>query len=394
MTVTINAHQLGRLIDKTISHIGSESHESLHGIRLDIDARYLYAVATDRFTMVAARYGLNHDEKDQEPWARTIPADYLPSLREWINSMKGAEYITIEAGDNRIVFDSPQTTYSAAVSSSLEFPDWRGLLRSITEQTVDEVPFPAIDSRMLKRFSDTDDILRVRVTAEQKPVLVFGEDFIGAQMPCRYTGVGAVKEETFETVSSLWLWTLAAGAKGVDMATDIPESEPTRHFEAPKDVRQTGADLLRGVLSSLESSMEADWDEDRDAWLAHIASGVADWRAYRYLDALYQVDPRAAQEVVADTAEQLDSGEIGEWAWDAAEEAGHKPAQWKEERDEAVAKQMAEEPAMWARRLARGLNHAKSAGINFRIDDNPFVTYDAEAEEWKATHPRPAETPA
>jgi hypothetical protein len=116
--------------------------------------------------------------------------------------------------------------------------------------------------------------------------------------------------------------------------------------------------------------------------------------AFRYLDALYQVDPRAAQEVVKDTAEQLDSGEICEWAWDAAEEAGHKPKQWRDDYEKALAEQTAEKPPLWALKLAAGLNVAKNRGIAFDIDDNPHVVFDAKQQEWTAVKPQPAETPA
>src|SRR5690606_1711169 len=109
LSVTINAHQLGRLIDKTISHMGSEYVEPLHGIRLDVDSKYVYAVASDRYTIAVARYQLNHADQQQEPWARTIPAEYLRSLREWIQSMKGAGLITISTAKDRLIFEGPQT---------------------------------------------------------------------------------------------------------------------------------------------------------------------------------------------------------------------------------------------------------------------------------------------
>ena len=390
MSVTINAHQLKLLLDQTADHMGHEGVEQLHGIRLDVDDQYLYAVATDRYTIAAARYRLAASDQNQEPWARLIPGDIVPALRQWIDTMKGAEYLTISTAMDRIVFDGPLADLTVATNTALEYPDWRGLFRTIAAQTVEGEPFPALNTDFLPRWAAIRQSLRVRFTADRKAVLFFGENFIGAQMPSNGGGIGPAKEQTFQSAHDLWLWTLAAGGTDVDMAS-IPAPKPPR-FEATKDVRQTGADLLRGVLYSLDNSMEADWDEDREAWHAHIRAGVADLAAYRYLDALYQVDPRAAQEVVTDTADQLNDGDFGEWAWDAAEEAGHKPREWKEERERAVAKRMTEEPAMWARRLARGLNDARKAGINFRVDDNQFVAYDAEAGEWKAVKPQMAET--
>jgi hypothetical protein len=392
LSVTINAHQLKLLLDQTADHMGHEGIEPLHGIRLDVDSRYLYAVASDRITLAAARYRLNHGDQDQEPWARTIPGDFVPSLRQWVDSLKGAAYITISTAEDRLVFDGPLADLTVAANTALEFPDWRGLLRSIAAQTVEGEPFPALNTDYLPRWSAIRQSLRVRVTADRKAVLFFGENFIGAQMPTNGGGIGPAKDQTFESAHDLWLWTLAAGAKDVDMAS-LPQPESSR-FEATRDIRETAATLLRGVLNSTSNAYQCDFDGDPEAWYAHIRSGVSDWMAYRFLDALHQVDPRAAQLVLNDTADQLDSGELGEWAWDMAEESGFNPKQWDEEHEARVAKQMAEEPRKWAVRLARALNDAKQAGIGFRVDENQFVAYDAETEEWKAVAPQPAETTA
>lgn len=338
MTVTINAHQLGRLIDKTISHVGSEDIEPLNGIRLDVDSTFLYAVASDRYTLAVARYRLNAGEQGGEPFALLIPADYLRSLREWISTQIGHACITISTDENRLVFTSPHTELRIAVSPSLMFPDWRGLLRTMAEQTVDGEPFPALRSGFMQRWADASDILRVRVTADEKAVLVFGEDFIGAQMPSRYAGVGPVKDETFDSARDLWKDVLAAGAEGVDMATAMPEEEPGSRYECTKDVRETGEGILQQILRST-SDMFGKSSSNTDEFHAHIHAAVHAWMAYRYLDALHTADPRLAEAVVAETAEQLDSGEIGEWAWDTAEAAGHNPQQWHDDYEAHLKKQ-------------------------------------------------------
>ncbi|MFD5221451.1 hypothetical protein ACFWMH_27800 [Streptomyces tendae] len=390
MSVTINAHQLKLLLDKTIDHMGSEYVEPLHGIRLDVDARHLHAVASDRYTMAVARYALTDNE--DEPWARTIPAEYLPALREWVSSHQGDQWITIEAGEDRLVFDSARTTYSVAVIRGLEYPDWRGILRALTENTIDGEPFPRLNSTYIARF-DACGIVRVRLTADTKAVLLFGEEFIGAVMPVRYTGLEPGEEETFATTFNTWHWTLAAGSKDADMeAMPLPVYS---RYEASTDVQDTGVGLLRSVLQSTSNAVDTSYfDDDSEAWHAHIHSSVANWRAFRYLDALAKVDPRVAATVVADTAEELDDGALGEWAWDVAEKAGHNPKKWDEDYANALAARAAEKPPLWATRLANGLNAANNAGISFHVDDNPFVTYDAEAKEWKATKPQPANTAA
>jgi hypothetical protein len=391
VTATINAHQLGQLIDKTIDHAADDHIEQLHGIRIDVDTRYLYAVASDRYTMAVARYLLDSDDQDGQPWARTIPGNQLKALREWVSTMKGAEPVTISTSEDRLLFEGRHSTFSVMVNTTLEFPNWRGILRNLTKQTTDGEPFPAYNSMFLGRFASTENIVRVRVTADHQAALLYGEDFIGAIMPVRLTDIGQAKVKTYSDARDLWLWTLAAGSKDADMAS-LPKPDHSSSFEAPKDVHTELAALLEEVLRSGSDLSETDYSTDRDLWDAHIRIGVANWLAYRYLDALYHVDPRVARKVVADTAEQLDSGEIGEWAWDAAEEAGHDPRKWDEDYANARAEQRAKRAPEWATRLALGLNVARAAGIGFRVEDNPHVVFDETDNEWVAVQPTPAET--
>lgn len=351
MTVTINAHQLGRLIDKTINHTGSEYTEPLNGIRLDVDAKNLYAVATDRYTLAVARYQLNHREQDQQPWARTIPAGHLRALREWIDSQAGADYVSIAAEDHYLHFGGTQTELRIGVSPGMEFPDWRGLLRGMVEQTVEGELFPAFNSGYLSRFN-TGDILCARFTADQKPAVVFAEDFIGALMPARHAGIYPCKEESFEVAHKAWLWTLAAGDTTNDLNSAAYEENRPR-YDATTDIRETGAGLLQEVLRSTTDCQRTDIDAQRDLWDAHIRIGVASWMAFRYLDALHNVDPRAAQSVVNEVAGQLDSGEISEWAWDEAKAAGFDPQKWHDDYEAHLAALKAE----------RTDEHAESAAI-------------------------------
>lgn len=330
MSVTINAHQLGRLIGKTIGHMGSEYTEPLHGIRLDVDARYLYAVSSNRYTIAVARYQLNHGDQQQEPWARTIPAEHLRSLREWIETMKGAGLITISTAKDRLIFEGPQTDLSITVNTALKFPDWRGLLRKQVEQATDGPTFPALNSGYLARFN-TGDVIRVRLTGDEKPLLVFAEDFLGAQMPARYAGVYPCKEESFDGAHQSWLWTLSAGS--IDASVDGGAYEEDRpRYEVTEDIRETGEMLLQQTLRS-GWEMHGKSGDKPEEFLAHCLAAVNGWMAFRYLDALYNVDPRAAAAVVAEVAGELDSGEIGEFAWDAAEKAGFDPEQWHTEHE-------------------------------------------------------------
>jgi hypothetical protein len=62
-----------------------------------------------------------------------------------------------------------------------------------------------------------------------------------------------------------------------------------------------------------------------------VHSGSYAWSAYRLLQALKKADPDLAEATVLDLNEQLESGEIGEWAWSEAEAAGHNPQKWHDD---------------------------------------------------------------
>ncbi|MEV7492247.1 hypothetical protein AB0O08_16015 [Streptomyces anulatus] len=332
---TINAHQLGRLIDKVRSHVGPENIETIHGIRLDVDANHLHTVATDRFTIAAARYRLNHDDKNQEPWGRTIPAAWLKPLREWAAAHAGAEQVTVSTAAGRVDFTTEHTEFRIPVVDDQEFPNWRALLRHITLHVPEKFTFPAVDSRLLARWADTDDVLRVHVTSDLTALMVFGEDFIGAQMPKRYAGIGPCDDETFEVALALWP-TLDEDAEGT---AELPTEEKSR-YNAANTIPSMVEALLQQTLRSTSDLLGAP-SEDPGAMASFALAGVNSWSAYRFLDALHKADPRLAAQTVAELAEELDAGDFSETAWAIAEKAGHDPQKWSDDY-EAHLKRVAE----------------------------------------------------
>ncbi|MEU2391932.1 hypothetical protein [Streptomyces sp. NPDC007369] len=347
MPVTINAHQLGRLIDRTIGHVADEYTEPLHGICLETDATHLYTVASDRYTIAAARY--RHHGLDGEPFARTLPAGSLSSLREWITALPGTDPVTVNVTEDRFHFTAPHSTLSIAISLSLTVFNWRGVLRGAMEQTspTDDAVFPVLDTRLLARFAAADGMIRLRVTADRQAVLIVGEDFLGAQMPARArrAGIGTDDLATLDQVYTTWHHTLA-DAEPIAMPDGIPAQTDRPRYEVTRDIAETAGDLLKQTLRSTHDMFSTDMPSE--ALAAYATAGVTAWTAYRYLDALHTADPKLAATVVAETADQLDSGEIGEFAWDAAQQAGHDPKTWSEEYEawlEARAKNTTTQPS-------------------------------------------------
>ncbi|MFC0602249.1 hypothetical protein [Streptomyces palmae] len=340
MSVTINAHQLRRLIDRTINHIGDEDTEVLHGIRLEADSTYLYAVASDRYTVAAARY--RHHGLDGEPFARTLPASCLTALREWSDAQPGSDTIIIATKDGRLWFTAPNSELAIGVNSQGYF-DWRGVLRGVLEQTNGaENAFPVLDTRLLARFAAADTTLRFRVTADQQGVLVVGKDFLGAQAPINAARARLGADDSLATldhVHATWQHTLAGSAATTTVDDITTESESGLSLEASDDITSTVEDLLKQVLRSTHNLTARDMRPEM--LTAHAVSGVTAWSAYRFLSALTAADPKLAATVVAETADELEAGEIGMDAWDAAKASGLDPEEWRAELDAQLVKREA-----------------------------------------------------
>ncbi|MFZ3492303.1 hypothetical protein ACODT5_03515 [Streptomyces sp. 5.8] len=196
--------------------------------------------------------------------------------------------------------------------------------------------FPVLDTRLLDRFRAVEDKLRIRVTADEQAVLIAGEDFLGIHMPVRSRHHGITTDDlsSIDQVRAAWEASLTPGNTGTPEG--IPAPAKRSPCEVTTDVAETAGELLKQTLRSTHTLL---WgpDPSSEVHTARITAGVNAWTAYRYLQGLQIADPQLAASVVADTAGQLDSGEIGEFAWDAAEAAGHDPNAWQDEVDKYLA---------------------------------------------------------
>ncbi|WP_331745556.1 hypothetical protein [Streptomyces virginiae] len=226
----------------------------------------------------------------------------------------------IQARQQKLV---PHDTGRAGEAPSVRAP-------SRNRPAVPPTPPPPCDTRLLARFAAADDMIRLRVTADRQAVLIVGEDFLGAQMPARARrdGIGTDDLATLDKVHTAWHHTLA-DAEPIAMTDGIPAQAVRPRYEVTRDVAETAGDLLKQTLRSTHDMFSTDMPSQ--ALAAYATAGVTAWTAYRYLDALHTADPKLAATLVADTADQLDSGEIGEFAWDAAQKAGHDHKKWSQE---------------------------------------------------------------
>lgn len=327
---TINAHKLQRLIKQTRPHISADDTlPPINGIRFECDGIHIHALASDRYTFAAARAKVR---EETDTWAVTISGKDLGWLTGWLETNAGDTILDLSTGGDGLTITDDRGKL-VVPAKDLSFPKWQGMFRDALQDASTSGELVSVDTKMLARWKDADSHLRVWQTAPEKPLLLVGDDFLGMQMPCRYSG--DTKDRT--AVLKAWAGSLGQGGEPAEALAPLPQ---------PGAVAEMAEAMLRHTLRSTAEMFGADMDSEkgRGAFNAWVHSGVYAWSAYRLLQALKKADPDLAETTVRDLDEQLESGEIGEWAWDEAEAAGHNPQQWHDDY-EAHKKQLNEKPS-------------------------------------------------
>lgn len=328
---TINAHKIQRLIKQTRPHISpDDTLPPLNGIRFECDGVHIHALASDRYTFAAARAKVR---EETDTWAVTISEKTLDWLAPWIEAHQGDTILDLTAGaDGLTIADDDGKLVIPA--KDLTFPKWQGMFRTALQDASQSGDLVSLDTEMLARWQHADSHLRVWHSGDEKPLLLVGDDFLGMQMPCRYRG--DAKDRA--AVLSNWSGSLGQEGEATELPAPLPESGA---------VAEMAKGMLHRTLQSTAEMFDADTDTEkgRAAFIAWVHSGSYAWSAYRILQALKKADPDLAEVTVRDLNEQLESGEIGEWAWGEAEAAGHNPQKWHDDY-EALLKQRAQKAAV------------------------------------------------
>ncbi|MFD9463523.1 hypothetical protein [Streptomyces sp. NPDC060027] len=325
---TINAHRLQRLIKQTRPHISpDDTLPAINGIRLECDGIHIHALATDRYTFAAARVKVR---EETDTWSITVNESDLGWFTAWLETHEGDTILSLTATETGLTITDDRGSLLVPGRDEM-FPKWQGMFREALNAAAASGDMVSVDTKMLARWKHADTHLRVWQTEAEKPLVLVGEDFLGMQMPCRYRGDAQDRTAVIDD----WSGSLGAG-DGETMAA-LPE---------PGAVAEMAESMLRQTLRSTTEMFGADFDSEsgRGAFNAWVHSGIYAWSAFRLLEALKKADPDLAETTVRDLNEQLESGEIGEWAWDAAEQAGHNPKQWQDDY-EAHLKKRAEKQA-------------------------------------------------
>jgi hypothetical protein len=269
--------------------------------------------------------------EETDNWSITIDDSDLDWFTAWLNTHEGDTILNLAATETDLTVTDDRGSLTVPGRND-KFPKWQGMFRDALQNAAAPAAMVSVDTKMLARWNHADTHLRVWQTEPEKPLVLVGEDFLGMQMPCRYSGDNPDRA----AVIGDWSGSLGEGDSTETMAS-LPE---------PGAVAEMAEAMLRQTLRSTTEMFGADFDTEhgRGAFNAWVHSGIYAWSSFRLLEALKKADPDLAETTVRDLNEQLESGEIGEWAWDAAAQAGHNPQQWQDDY-EAHKQQLAEKQA-------------------------------------------------
>ena len=182
------------LLREVAPHLGTDDTlPMLCGIHLESDGRYLYAAATDRYTIAVARRPLA-DDGTPEPWTAFLTTADLKAVHAITPPRSNGTatlhldntHLNVRIGEHTLTL--PDRTKEAA-----SFPKWRPLLADALACEPHLTDDLRLQPSFLARWSKSAATgerwtpLTIWASAPDKPVvLARGEDFIGLLMPVRY----------------------------------------------------------------------------------------------------------------------------------------------------------------------------------------------------------------
>lgn len=190
----VNVRELRRILTQVEPHTSRNDWlPAIAGIRLEGDGKHLIAIATDRHTMGIARTPLR---SDAGPWGVTIPGSRVKGLRRWLKAHASLATILISPAEKTVTFESPTDEIHLTTAGG-DFPKWRGMIAKLIADNPQPVPFTAYTTEFLARWTAAGCFLGASQAAPGKPLVLFGENFLGLQMPAS-VAEGRTREKSVE----------------------------------------------------------------------------------------------------------------------------------------------------------------------------------------------------
>ncbi|MFF0777039.1 hypothetical protein [Streptomyces sp. NPDC003720] len=182
--ITIADHTLSRLVAQAKPHMGTKYDvETLQSISFDHDGTYLYAMATNRYTMGVSRTQLL--KADAEPWAAVVHRTQVAELAAAIRLLD-SKPINLEHTDTQLILSGES---GSRIAINLLQPkqgplNWRKYILPQLDMAAATAQM-AMTPKFFGAWKDLPGPVQMWSVGEAKPTLIVAADFIGMQMPVR-----------------------------------------------------------------------------------------------------------------------------------------------------------------------------------------------------------------
>lgn len=200
--ITIEAKSLRRMLQQVTPHMPNPEDDLpvVSSIRLETRDGWLYAAATDRYTIAAAR----REIASAETRIGHIPGHLVPALTAWLDGVaqlgesvdltlpmvKGsADVILTTSGHGKFTAQYETEDYE-------RFPDWRKILHAALKAEPGPVPLTGFTTQFLARWQHAAEKLATWQEAPGKPLVLLDElgYFAGLHMPVGYHRDGMTRQ--------------------------------------------------------------------------------------------------------------------------------------------------------------------------------------------------------
>ncbi|MGW1135636.1 hypothetical protein [Streptomyces griseoluteus] len=182
--ITIADHTLSRLVAQTKPHMaGKDEPEALQSITLDHDGTYLYAMATNRFTLAVSRTQVTGG--NDEPWTAVVHRMQVPEVEAAIKLLD-SKPIDLERTETQLVLSGES---GSRIAVNLSQPDkepmnWRNFVLPLLEMKTAAAEM-SMTPKFFGAWKNLPGPVSMWCVGDMKPTLIVASDFIGMQMPVR-----------------------------------------------------------------------------------------------------------------------------------------------------------------------------------------------------------------
>lgn len=187
---TIAAAELHHMLGQVLPHMSEDiTLPVINSVHIEARDGYLFASATDRYTMGIARTAITTSDR----WTNVfIPAEHIPTVNSWLEATIGTVTLTVirDEDEATLVLTGKSGTLRIDYDgrSYRHLPNWRTVLRDQLNAEPQLVPLTGFTTKYLARWEKAASVLQGWQYGAYGALVLMDEmgGFLGMQMPVRH----------------------------------------------------------------------------------------------------------------------------------------------------------------------------------------------------------------